>query len=149
MQEDSTEQNGEQNGELNGNPSKVNAFVRELIEMTGQLDAAPDVLELQFGDVLTRTSVQIAEFSWLVTMAFLPKCGDSQFMPQAAMVLSLPVGGNLELFWHADEGRYVGIRRTLVSELPDERSVMDAILATAEDAAAWFVARKLGKASTK
>jgi len=143
LQEDWTEQSGE----LNGSASQLHAFVRELIEMTGRRDAAPDVLELQFGDVLTRTSVQEAERSWLMVMAYLPKCRGSQFAPSESVALSAPASGNLEIFWHADEGRYVGIRRIPVTDLPSERSVMDAVLATAEDAAAWFSSRRLGKAS--
>ena len=141
----------EQSDDLPFGVSQVVDFVRELIEMAeGGVNETPkDVLELQFGDVLTKTAVQTDDGSCLLVMAFLPKCRHSPFTPRQTVSLSTPARGMLEIFWHAEEGRYVGMRRIALDDLPDERSVMDAILATAEDAAAWFSSTRRDRISTK
>lgn len=134
----------EPTGELNGCVTQVARFLRELIEMTGQ-DAATThsaILELQFGEILTKTSIQSDEKNYLLIMAFLPKCRRSQFMPRSG---DTHAQGDLEFFWHADEGRHIGVRRIPVAELEDERSVMDAILSTSEQASAWFSSTRSGK----
>jgi hypothetical protein len=48
----------------------------------------------------------------------------------------------MEFLWDADEGRYVALRMVPIVSLPDERSVMDAILATSDLASAWMTARR-------
>ena len=42
---------------------------------------------------------------------------------------------SIDFLWHADEGRYVLVRKVPLRLLTDERSVMDEILATADLAA--------------
>jgi hypothetical protein len=48
----------------------------------------------------------------------------------------------MEFLWDADEGRYMGLRMVPIGSLPDERSVMDAILATSDLALDWLMARR-------
>lgn len=120
-------------GTLDGSLARITALLRELIQLTGHDESDVPVLELQFGDILTRTTLHALDKNYLLIMAILPKCGDS---PPA------PHGQDMEFLWHADDGRYVGLRMIPIGSLPDERSVMDAILATSDKASAWMMARR-------
>ena len=135
-------------GTLDGSVAQVTRFLRELIEMTGQEAQAEPVLELQLGEILTRTSVQTVDRNYLLITAFLPKCRRSHYISQANAATSLLAAEGVEYLWHADEGRHIGVRRVPITDLPDERSVMDAILTTADQAAAWFSSRRGSKPAT-
>jgi hypothetical protein len=128
-------------GTLDGSLSRITALLRELIALTGHDGGGVPVLELQFGDILTRTTLHALDKNYLLITAILPKCGDSRHVCVPAGTGPAPHGQDMEFLWHADEGRYVGLRMVPIRSLPDERSVMDAILATSDQASAWMMAR--------
>ncbi|KQV45190.1 hypothetical protein [Massilia sp. Root335] len=123
-------------GTLDGSLARITALLRELIELTGHDERDVHALELRFGDILTRTALHAPDGNHLAIMAMLPPCGDGGYRT--------PHGQDMEFLWDADEGRYIGLRLVPIGSLRDERSVMDAILATADMAAAWLTARRLG-----
>jgi hypothetical protein len=91
--------------------------MRELVELTGQGRAdGPPVLELQFDDILTVTS--------LAAEAPQP------FRP------GYPGG---EWLWDASEGRYIILHNIGIERLVDETGLLDAILAAKDQAAAWLL----------
>ena len=121
-------------GTLDGSLVRITALLRELIELTGHDVGDVPVLELQLGDILTRSAAHALDKNVLVITAMLPKCGDRGCPP--------PQGQDMEFLWDADDGRYIGLRMVPIGSLPDERSVMDAILETSDMAAAWLVTRR-------
>jgi hypothetical protein len=135
-------------GTLDGSVAQVTRFLRDLIELTGQEAQAVPVLELQLGEILTRTTVQAADRNYLLITAFMPQCRRSHYVSQANPASSLQEAEGIEYLWHADEGRHIGVRKVPITDLPDERSVMDAILTTSDQAAAWFSARRGNKSAT-
>src|SRR5690606_1238102 len=123
----------------------------ELASMTGDIavNASPaagqaPLLELQFGEVLTKTGMRPVDQNAMLVMAFLPRCKHTQFQPQAN-VWQEEDEEAMTYFWHADEGRYIGVRRVLISKLQEERDVMDAIAETAELALLWFAQNRGSK----
>lgn len=124
---------------LDGSAADVKRFLRELAELIGQdpqSHIAP-VVELQFGDVFTATSLSVAEGAACLSItALLPRDEQLDYSPHSPATSAIVPNG--ECLWHADEGRYVVVRKMPIAELPDERSVMDTILDTADLAAAWF-----------
>jgi hypothetical protein len=130
-------------GKLDGSATGMKRLLRELVELAGQLDdvqAAP-VLELQFGEVLTKTTVSVSRgVQCLSISALLPKSEESTHLSGSSRLLaSSPASeSETELLWHADEGRYVVVCNTPISELPEDISVLDTILDTSEQARAWF-----------
>ena len=112
----------------------LGVFLRELTEMTDQLDGPVPVLELLLGDVTVKASVETGREEFLQLLALLPKSDKSHYSPHA------PASPNedIEFLWHSDEGRYIAVRRIAATAFADERDVMDAILAMADDAGAWF-----------
>jgi hypothetical protein len=135
-------------GPLDGSAAQVIRFLRELIEMTGEEAQSVPVLELQLGDILTRTTVQSDDGYYLLITAFLPKCRNAGYIAQASAAVSKQAEQGIEYLWHADEGRHMGVRRVALADLPDERSVMDAILTTSDQAAAWFSELQPSKRAT-
>jgi hypothetical protein len=129
-------------GTLDGSLSRITALLRELVELTGHDAGDVPVLELQFGDILTRTVLYGPDRHYLLITAILPECGDSGPAWAPSGVFPASPGHDVEFLWHADDGRYVGLRMIPIGLLPDERSVMDAILATADTASAWMLARR-------
>lgn len=121
-------------GALDGSPSRITALLRELIRLTGHDEGVAPVLELQFGDILTRTALHALDKDYLVITAMLPKFGAGPY--------PAPPGRDMEFLWHADEGRYIGLRMVPIRSLRDARSVMDAILAASDQASAWMTARR-------
>ena len=113
--------------------ARTAALLRELIGLTGQ--DGDEVLELQFGDVLTRTALHALDRQYLVVTALLPPCGDGGYPAP-------PRVDDMEFLWDADDGRHIGLRLVPIGSLPDERSVMDAIVETSDMAAAWMTARR-------
>jgi hypothetical protein len=129
-------------GTLDGSLSRITALLRELIGLTGQDESDVPVLELQFGDILTRTTLHALDKNYLLITAILPKCGNSRHVCVASGTSPVPHGQDMEFLWDADEGRYIGLRMVPIGSLPDERSVMDAILATSDKASAWMTPRR-------
>ncbi|WP_143133363.1 hypothetical protein [Pseudoduganella namucuonensis] len=125
--------------------AQLTRLLRELVELTGEEAGPVPMLELQFGDILTRTTVQASDGNYLVITAMLPQCGEEGYVAQASEVGSTLAAQGMEYLWHADEGRHIGVRRVPLTELTDERGVMDAILTTSDQAAAWFSTRCGGK----
>ena len=122
----------------------MEAFLKEMVSLTGQnsnnLDAAP-VLELQFGDVRTFTTVlSKAEVPVLFITAFLPRDErlfySELFLSNAA--LGMEKMQDTACMWHVDEGGYAMIRKVPLRLLHNEPSVFDAILDTADQAEQWY-----------
>jgi hypothetical protein len=129
-------------GTLDGSLARIAALLRELVELTGHDGGDVPVLELQFGDILTRTALYALDKNYLLITAILPKCGDSGLAWAPIATDPAPSGRDMEFLWHADEGRHIGLRMVPIGSLPDDRSVMDAILATSDRASAWMTARR-------
>ncbi|MGZ3241473.1 MAG: hypothetical protein ACXWIN_04000 [Burkholderiaceae bacterium] len=128
---------------LDGSIAGLNRFLQELVEITGQHDGAHSVpvLVLQFGDIVTTTSLSTAKGAeYLSITAVLPRLEQSDCLPPASVQSALSCGDNdaWESLWHADEGRYVVVRKIPIGDLPDEPSVMDAIMETSDHVAIWF-----------
>lgn len=128
--------------EFDGSSRAANALLAELCALCGQDAASPPVLELRFGLVVTRTAVDsTGREAWLNISARLPALGEDGYAPQ---------GGNarfdgLDCMWHADEGCHIALRRIALARLGDERSVMNAILETADMAQAWHASMALDR----
>ena len=129
-------------GTLDGSLSRITALLRELIEMTGNDAGGVPVLELQFGNILTRTTLHALDRNALLITAILPTCSDRGPVCLPAGAYPALHGQDMEFLWHADDGRYIGLRMVPIGSLPDERSVMDAILEAADQASAWMEARR-------
>lgn len=128
-------------GTLNGSVEQVTRFLRELIELTGQEAQSVPVLQLQLGEILTHTTVQMTDRNYLLITALMPKCFRSHHLSQANEATSLQAAQDIAYLWHADEGRHIGVRKIPITDLADERSVMDAILTTVDQAARFSSAR--------
>ena len=133
---------------LDGSVTQVIRFLRDLIQLSGQEAQGVPVLELQLGEILTRTAVQTMDRNYLLITAYMPKCRRSHYVSQVSAGASAQAEGCIEYLWHGDEGRHIGVRKVPVTELSDERSVMDAILTTSDQAAAWFSLRRGSKKFT-
>lgn len=131
-----------ENEEFDGSSRAANALLAELCALCGQEAASPPVLELQFGVVATRTAVDAtAGEAWLTISARLPVQRQDRYLPQGSDARF----DGLECMWHADEGCHVAVRRIALARLGDERSVMDAILETADMAQAWHASMALDR----
>jgi hypothetical protein len=131
------------NGKLDGTAEGMKRLLEELVELAGQNDQSQSspVLELQFGDVLTKTTLSVRRgVQCLSVRALLPRIEESHFMSRSSRLLaSTPASeSETELRWHAGEGRYVVDCNTPISELPRDASVLDTIIDTSEQARAWF-----------
>lgn len=114
--------------------AQVKQLLAELTTLTGDTVHARPVLELLIGEILTRTSVEPAgQDLYLSVTGLLPPC-DALLPPHAVMPAELDEQERrgFELLWHADEGRYIVVRKIALRNLSDERSVMDEILNTAD-----------------
>lgn len=136
------------NGTLDGSVTQVTSLLRDLVQLSGQETQDVPVLELQLGEILTRTAVQTIDRNYLLITAYMPKCRRSHYVSQVNAAAFSRSEGGIEYLWHVDEGRHIGVRKVPVTELSDERSVMDAILTTSDQAAAWFSSRRGGKPTT-
>lgn len=129
-----------ESSEFDGSGQAANALLAELCALCGQDAASPPVLELQFGQVVTRTAVDCAAGgAWLNISARLPELGQDGYAPQGRNARF----DGLDCMWHADEGCHIAVRRIALARLGDERSVMDAILETADMAQAWHASLTL------
>lgn len=130
-------------GTLDGSFAAINQFLLQLVEMTGQgtrTEKAP-VLELQFGGILTVTSLSTWNgIACLSIAALLPVDEKIDFFLQASVLASASFCAvpDCEFLWQADENRCVVLCKIAISDLPDERSVMDAIMDTSDHAERWF-----------
>lgn len=127
-------------GELNSSVTEVKRFLMELIVLAAQEAPGAPVLELQIGEILTRTAVELSgNDRYLSITALLPRCEQPHYLPLPFSPLVVEYSmENTEFLWHADEGRYIVVRKVPVTELPDELSVMDAILTTSDLANTYF-----------
>lgn len=119
---------------------RINRLLQELIELSGQQTPTASVLELQIGGIVTRSAIapEMPDRSLAIT-ALLPKCEQPHYLPRLFSPSSAEQGPTcVEILWHADEGRYIVVRKVPVVELTDERSIMDAILLTADIARDYF-----------
>jgi len=125
----------QQHDDISG--QEVKQLLLDLMQYCDQQTAARPALELQIGEIFTRTSVEPAGVDlYLCVTATLPPVGapaTALLTPPAALEAA-PIN-SLDFLWHADEGRYVLVRKVPLRMLTDERSVMDEILATADLAA--------------
>ena len=128
---------------VDGTVAGLKGFLRTLVELTGQYDAArtAPVLELQFSDIVTVTSVVEGNCGGCLSVtAFLP-CARNGSTSQQSRLCSPKTSASkhqAEILWDVDEGRYVFVREIPVGQLCDERDVMDAVLTTSELATAWY-----------
>lgn len=128
-------------GALDGSVEAVDRFLRDMTALADQKVNAVPVLELQIGEILAKTSVKTsAGCHYLLVTAFLPSCGQSYCWPGSSPTLGAQAAsvGHTEFLWHADEGRYIAMNKIPISALHDERSLMDAILTTCDEADAWL-----------
>jgi hypothetical protein len=121
---------------------RVNRLLRELIALTGQPAGAVAALELQLGDVFTRTLIDPRQPDHpLAITALLPRCEQPYYLSQGFSPQNAPtLPPQTDFLWHADQGCYVVVHRVAVSALADERSIMDAILLTADIARGYHLA---------
>jgi len=136
----------DEDGSLDGSVKDMERFLRELVSMSGQLCHRPNsvVIELYFGEIRTMTSASQGPPAHLTIIALLPRIDGTNYGPQSRTLISGPQldFDDSELIWHADDGRFVLIRSVLLAKLPDERSVMDAILEASDRASAFLLALK-------
>ncbi|WP_051293506.1 hypothetical protein [Pseudoduganella violaceinigra] len=126
-----------ENRELDGSSHAAKALLAELCALSGQVAASPPVLELQFGAVLTHTAVEDGPGGPCLSIsARLPAQRGEGYAAPAWQGEGIRFGG-LDCMWHADEGCHIAVRRIALARLGDERSLMDAILETADMAQAW------------
>jgi hypothetical protein len=128
-------------GEPDGSLVSLTGFLRELAALAGQGGTHIPILELQFGDIETRTTVErIGKSEFLTVTALLPRSECPPYLsPKPAALLPTGVPQQAAtILWDKEELRYIATRRVPVSDLPDERSVMDAILQTSDEAIGWF-----------
>ena len=126
--------------------ARMNQFLQEMVELTGQADCATSgvpVLELQLGDIVTFTSLSMDDMAPSLSItALLPRhketAGEFCWSSAAQMETCAILTDGAECLWHADEGRYVMVRQVPILDLQDERSILDAILDTSDQAAMWF-----------
>jgi hypothetical protein len=135
--------NAETTGKLDGSEADLTRFLQELVGLADQSDNAHQgpLLHLQFGDVLTLTSLAgSGGICYLTIAALLPHSDRLDYLPQpSAQAIGMSnIYTENEFLWDADEGRYVIIHKIPIAELLDERDVFDAILNCADDASAWF-----------
>jgi hypothetical protein len=121
--------------------SSVREFLRELVMLAGQDDTVENPeLELQIGEVVSRTSVEmIDEIEYLTVTASLPVSEQSRYFPARTEGFSSceapPQAASIS--WNAASQCYVATRRTPTQDLRDDRSVMDTILLTTDEAIGW------------
>lgn len=123
---------------------RMQRFLAELVEFSGQTenDYGAPVIELQFGDVMTITSLLLDVPGPSLSITTLLPCQEEagffdmsycwNFFSDTTLTMQS------ELLWHADKGHYVMLRQIPILDLLDERSVMDAILDASSDAANWL-----------
>lgn len=112
---------------------EIKRLLGDLAGMSGQAPAPRPALELLIGDILTRTSVEPEGADLYLCVTGLLPPGLAQ-APVSVILATLDEAEQpeCELLWHADLGRHILVRRIALRHFTDERSVMDAILDTAD-----------------
>lgn len=121
---------------LDGSAAAASRLLAQLAVLAGQPCAGAPVLELMVDEIVTFSSVAV-DAACLTVTARLPSCGGRGYLPAGAALQEQLAKGGIECRWHADDGCYVAVRIVPLAALPDERSLMDAILDTADAARAW------------
>lgn len=128
--------------------------MHELVQITTPVESSGDTptLELQFGDIATRTTLLADnDMHYLIIIAQLPRSRRSIREPRAHAAsddaISAPF--DLELVWHADKGCYMALRQMPIGDFTDEASVLDAILDTADRSRAWYIAALRRRSKTE
>jgi hypothetical protein len=129
---------------LPGSVAAATRLLAELAELAGQQTADAPVLELMVEGITTFTSVSDEQASLLV-MARLPVCEKFGYLLAGKALQNKFASDRVECRWHAGQGCYVAVRSVPLAALPDERSIMDAILDMANAAAVWHAALAAGK----
>lgn len=124
--------------EFGGSVAAVLRCMRELVALTGQSQGdGPPVLELQFDDVLTTTSLAAeAPHPFLCVSVHLPR---RELAAAAAPPLAGPGYAGGEWLWDASEGRYIILHNIGIEQLVDETGLLDAILTAKDRAWAWLL----------
>jgi hypothetical protein len=117
-------------------------FLRELMALAGQESASEvPMLELQIGEVVSNTTVETTgKVEYLVITAWLPASNQSSYLPARADQFAdgeVPPRA-ATILWNDERQRYVAVRRVPVRELHTERSALDAILQTVDEAIGWL-----------
>lgn len=133
----------EEGAALDGTPAAATRLLAELAALAGQQQGGTPVLELMVGEIVTFAAVDSAAACLTVT-AHLPPCEQAGYLPAAAALQDRLGQHGIECRWHADEGCYVAVRSVPLSALRDERSLMDAILDTADAARDWHAQLEAG-----
>ncbi|WEF32215.1 hypothetical protein [Pseudoduganella chitinolytica] len=126
----------EEGAALDGSPAAAMRLLAELAALAGQQHAGTPVLELMVGEIVTFASVA-SDAACLTVTARLPPCGPAGYLPAGAALQQRLGQDGIDCRWHADEGCYVAVRTVPLATLRDERSLMDAILDTADAARDW------------
>jgi hypothetical protein len=125
---------------LDGSMEAMRACLEALAALTCQSDSASSapILEFRFGDIVTMTSLLSINEQWYLSItALLPRFASDVTQSTAHLTTSAIIESARSILWHADKGCHVIVRKFLVSVFADERSVLDAIADTADEAAAW------------
>ena len=113
---------------------EIERLLGELSVLSGQEAAARPVLELLIGAILTRTSVEPEGEDLNLCVTGLLPATTAPVPPGAVVAAALDAHerAECELLWHADLGRHILVRKIALRLFTDARSVMDAILDTAD-----------------
>ncbi|NHZ32674.1 hypothetical protein [Massilia rubra] len=124
--------------EFGGSAAAVLRCLRELVELTGQQSTGgPPVLELQFDEIVTLTSLAAdAAQPFLCVSVYLPR---RTLAAAAAPPLASPGYPGGEWLWDASEGRYIILHNIGIGQLADETSLLDAIMDARDKAGAWLL----------
>nr|WP_229426427.1 hypothetical protein [Pseudoduganella violacea] len=110
-------------------------LLAELCALAGQDAAVPPVLELQLGGAVARATVDAGPGGDCLHISVrLPRLPASAQTAQARPGMD---GDGFDCLWHDEEGCHIVVRRMALAAFRDERSVMDAMLDTADLAQAW------------
>jgi hypothetical protein len=120
------------NGMLPGSAEALAQFILHMNELVDSENASDSVLELQFGDILTRSSVDLHDNGYLVVTALFPPSRRFPCIPPPGKRFHEGVN----FLWYSDEGRHILVHRIPAVDLPTERSVLDAVLSTSDAAQA-------------
>lgn len=124
----------------------VQRLLLEMVELSDQQTAGPPVIELLIGDILTRTALASGGAEhWLSITALLQTAEQPGYSPHPPAPGADQRLMSIDFLWHADEGRYIVVRKVPLQELRDEPDVMDAILTTADMARGYFAAACAGQ----
>lgn len=129
-------------GYLDGTPGSAYQLLTDLVALAGQENTThtSPVLELQFGEVLTKTSlIKFDGLDYLSITAILPEQPAFEYLSASDLqrIRSQDCGTDNELLWHADQGQYVLMRKISLTAFADDTALMDAIMDSADQASAW------------